>query len=832
MKIPNIIKSLMFRQQKTAWHSLKKNIGFYMAIVATVSITVGTLLCVITLNDLLLRKPLPYPDQDKLVVVSSEISDQYGAKNSIYYSYPELIHLFTKQEELESAAIISYESLEVSSLPDQPSMYIAFTTPKYAKLFGMKMAVGSFIDDNIDINSRVPGAVISYSVWRDKFNFRSDILDQSITIRSVSHRIVGVTDKSFITPQISAVGLETQIWLPWDFNTTENGQRKSWTVMDGKYYFVGRLLSGSSVNQAQQRLSSVIIDKWKEGVVGNEFYRDWNLKIKVKPMQDVLLGDSRTVALMLLAGALGLMLIACVNISNLFILKAVEKQREFAIRAAVGARKADILNLFFAESVQLMCISIFFALGVAYLGFNIMQRYLYNLLPRVGELSVNLVTLSSAALIAIVLAYIFAKLSANAVDYLKLNTYLSSGKGTGAQVSAKTRSALIIVQVALAVFLILVNISLLQKAVFTITEDRGFDVSSTASLLMMTSEPSWPSRKDTFNAMEEFKRKILLYPEVSGFSRSSGPLVPPLSWGVTIPSTDQRFTPFTMEIDSEYFDLVEQSILFGRNLNQADIDDWNAFNFSDAEDMPGVIVVDESFAKKITNGNVSEALGKSVLYSEGWVKGVNFTVVGIVKDIKHRAANEERPTIYLPRFSAQTRSIIKYKPGQSLSREKIVNLITDIDKRYVVSLFDESNNLYYRLLFTQITTAVVTSILTALVFFLATIGLYGVLSYGTHLRRIELGTRMAIGAKRKDLISLIIMDNMKTFLIGLLAGCLLFAFAYIGFNKYIGFNIDMSLLPAIVLAFCLILFIVLFGCYWPLKLFIAKPINNSLRMVE
>lgn len=835
MNILGLLNAFNLGQQKIAWHSLKKNMSFYVTIVATVSITVGILLCVITLNDLLLRKPLPYPHQERVMLASSVIYDQVGASNSTQYSYPELVELFVKQHVFESAAIISYENHEIASLPDQPSVLVAFTTSSFANVFGMKMAVGNFHNEGADIKSRIPGAVISYDVWRDHFNLRNDILEQNITIRSVNHKIIGVVSKDFIAPQIASIGAKTQVWLPWDFNTTEEGQRLSWSLMDGKYFFIGMLPVGLSEYQAEQNLTSVISDKWREGVTGNEFYRNWNVKIKVQSLQNALLGSSRPWGLMLLAGTLGLMLIACVNISNLFMLRAAEKQRDFAIRAAVGARKFHLLNLFFAESAQLMGVSLFFSLLVSFFGFEVMRHYFDNLLPRTSELNISFVTFFSAILITLFLAYLFALLSASVINYKKLNTYLSGGgKGTGAQVSSKVRSMLIVVQVALAVVLIVINVSLLQRSIEVITEDKGFDVSNTSSLLVMTSESSWPSQKDTFTAMEELKRKILSLPEVDGFSRSSGPLVPSLTWGVTIPSTNQRFTPFTIEADNGYFDLVKQRVLYGRDFTAADLNDWSNLFLSDTEvpNATSVLVVDESFAKKIAGGVASNAIGMKVTYSEGWMTNFPFTVIGVVNDIKHRAASEERPTIYMPRFPGQTRSIIKYKNGQQLSREALVRLLSSVDKRYLVSLFDKSDDLYNRILFVQIATAIVTSVLTALVFFMATVGLYGVLSYGTQLRKIELGTRMAIGAKRSHLRWLVLKGNMVVFLIGLVSGCALFLFAYFGFHNYVNFNFDLKLIPVLLVAFFLVFIIVLFGCYWPLRAYIHKPISSTLRLGE
>jgi ABC-type antimicrobial peptide transport system permease subunit len=156
-------------------------------------------------------------------------------------------------------------------------------------------------------------------------------------------------------------------------------------------------------------------------------------------------------------------------------------------------------------------------------------------------------------------------------------------------------------------------------------------------------------------------------------------------------------------------------------------------------------------------------------------------------------------------------------------------LLAEVDARYSVFSFNASSDILTQSLFSEITTAVTTAILASLVFLLAGIGLYGILSYGTQLRKFELGARMAIGATRKHLITLIIGDNTKAVLVGFIGSVVLFALAYIGLSEYIQPFLTLQALPMILTTLVLITVVTLFACYWPLRQYINQPAIFTLR---
>jgi len=309
-------------------------------------------------------------------------------------------------------------------------------------------------------------------------------------------------------------------------------------------------------------------------------------------------------------------------------------------------------------------------------------------------------------------------------------------------------------------------------------------------------------------------------PQVESISQTGSPLDGFSVRALTNVANNERYTPYLNGVDHTYFNMIEQQILQGDNFTEVDRRDGN-----------NIMIVNQAFAKQLkADGDV---IGLQI--STGGPDP--FKIVGIVKDISipnaapigSNNADEGVPRVYIPNRLGNQNFMVKVKPGQSVSREQLGKLLADVDSRYSVFSFNAADDILTQSLFAEITTAVTTAVLASLVFLLAGIGLYGILSYGTQLRRFELGARMAIGATRKHLLSMIINDNTKAVLIGFIGSVVLFALAYIGMSEFIQPFITWQALPVIVASLVLIIMVTLFACYWPLRQYINKPAIFSLR---
>jgi len=815
--------SKFIRQHKQAWASLKKKPGFILTVLMTMGITLGALLCVLTLNHLLLVEPLPYPDQDRLFVAEHKLIGAEKETKAVSYTYPGLVHLYKSKEAFEQAAMMIYGQDVIISHSSQPLVRTTYVTPEFHQIIASPMAMGRMFEASEAMDTNNPVTMLSYKTWQQEYNGSADILEQKINLSGISYRVVGVLAEDFVEPELNEIGQETQVWLPWDYNQTGERGREAFGNINGSLKFVGQLNKGVSQSQAEQLLTPLVSDRWIEGVAEIGFFKGWSVVMIVRPVKDVILGDSENIAVMLLAGVVGLVLIACANISNLFMSRTAEKQRQMAIQAAIGATKKHLFKAMLAETSILMFMSIILALVISKVGFSIMQQYLGAVLPRVTELSLNPITFGSAMLVAIAFSLFFAKLSTRMINYRALNTTLqSSGKGSGLQVSKKTRQILIASQVALATVLVFANFSLLKDAVKTINAPIGFETENISTLILNFSSTNFPTREEGIPIMAEIMEKLEALPQVESISQSRSPLDGFGVRALTNVADNKRYTPYFNNVSHTYFSMIGQPLVQGDN-----------FTLVDRKDGTDVMIVNQAFAKQLkADGDV---LGMQI--STG--RPDPFKIIGIVKDIAipgdtatdhdSEATGKGVPRAYIANGLNNQSFMIKVKPGKSVSREKLGKLLGEVDSRYSVFSFDAASDILTQRLFAEITTAVTTAILASLVFLLAGIGLYGILSYGTQLRRFELGARMAIGATRKHLVSLIIGDNTKAILVGFIGSVVLFALAYVGLSEYIQPLLTWQVLPMLLVTLVMIVLVTLFACYWPLRQYINKPAIFTLR---
>ncbi|MCJ8319127.1 MAG: ABC transporter permease [Colwellia sp.] len=818
--------SLFLYQLKQAFLSLKQKPGFVFSVVTTMGITLGALLCTITLNYLLLVEPLPYPDQDRLYVASHQIIGAEKKEKASAFSYPGLMHLYKSKVAFEQAAIMTYGQSVIISHNSEPLVNTAYITPELHQVLASPMLIGRKFESSEAINTNNPVAILSYNTWQQDFNGSPDILEQKINLSGVSYRIVGVLAEHFVEPELSDIGRETQVWLPWDYNQEAEWRRQNFGEVNDNLMFIGLLKKGVSSSQAQQLLTPLVSERWQEGVADDDFFKGWSIDMRVRPIKEVILGQSESIAVMLLAGVIGLVLIACVNISNLFMSRTAEKQRQMAIQAAIGATKKDLFKAIFAETSLLMFVSTILALLLANGGFYIIQQYLGSILPRVNELSLKPITFGCAIFITLVFALFFAELSTRMINYHALNiTLQNSGKGSGLQVSKKTRQLLIASQVALATVLVFANFSLLKGAVKTINAPIGFVTDNISTLVLNFSSTDLPSRAETVQIMAEIMAKVEALPQVEAIAQGSTPLNGYYVRALSNLYNNEKYTPYSKYVDHKYFSLIEQQLLQGDN-----------FTSIDSRDGANVMIINQSFAKQLKpDGDV---LGMQI--STGAPDLLK--IIGIVKDITlsgytptnldTTASSSGVPRVYLPIGLGDKIFMIKFKLGQSISRQQLGKLLAEVDSRYSVFSFNSANNLLTRSLFTEITTAVTTATLALITFFLAGIGLYGILSYSIQLRRFELGVRMAIGAKRSDVIKLIIKDNASSIVLGVLASFVVLVMLTVGFNEQIDNYLTLSLLPVLIITLSAISFISFIACYLPLRQYINQPAIHSLKGSE
>jgi ABC-type antimicrobial peptide transport system permease subunit len=313
--------------------------------------------------------------------------------------------------------------------------------------------------------------------------------------------------------------------------------------------------------------------------------------------------------------------------------------------------------------------------------------------------------------------------------------------------------------------------------------------------------------------MVQLKKSLLALPQVESISQSSSVLDGFGLWALTAVASGENFTPENNSVSHNYFTMIGQTLLEGDYFSEADIKDRNR-----------VMIVNDEFAKRLNPDG--SALGLQI--SPG-AEREPFTITGVVKGAKMPAESEVPMRAYTPANLANTQMTLKLRDGQSIEPEQVVTAIKNVSSLYALFNLETLDSQKKRRLFTQYTTAATTAALAVITLFLASVGLYGILSYGTQMRRFELGTRMAIGAKRKDLVSLIVKDNLWVIVLGIAASIVVMLGIYIGYTEALLAYMSVDLLPIFFTTILSIALLSLFACYWPLRQYINHPAIHSLR---
>ncbi len=225
------------RQHKQAWASLRKKPGFILTVIMTMGITLGALLCAVTLNYLLLVEPLPYPEQERLFVVEQVTLGEKKDVKGAAFTYPGLVHLQKSKEAFEQAAIMMYDQDVIVSHSSQPLVNTAYVTPELHQILASPIALGRLFEASEALDTNNPVAILSYNTWQQKFDGSTDILEQKITLSGISYSIVGVLAENFVEPELLNTGLETQVWIPFDYNPAGEQMRQSFGAIDSNLKF-------------------------------------------------------------------------------------------------------------------------------------------------------------------------------------------------------------------------------------------------------------------------------------------------------------------------------------------------------------------------------------------------------------------------------------------------------------------------------------------------------------------------------------------------------------------------------------------------------------------
>ncbi|MCJ8319534.1 MAG: ABC transporter permease [Colwellia sp.] len=787
--------------------------GFSATVIATLSVTLGALICIFSLNHLLLVKSLPYPNAEKLVVVQQSYASE-GETYSGSQSAPGMLLWYKNQQVFDKFALVFDHKQLVADHPEQPSALINFITPEYFSLLMPKMHLGRVIDENEAIDTHQAVVVLSYQAWQKWYQSDADIIGRKTMIGHVSYKVIGVTSEHFIAPA-NRYNEAPDLWLPWDYQGMDVNH---WGIMTRALSSIGILKPGISPQQATPSLGAMLNEKYtaSEAAEGGD-----TASAKILTLNEVIVGDSSKTVLLLLSGVVGLLLIAVTNVTNLFLSRAAQKQRTMAIQAALGAKPNHLFIAMFAESLILSVIAGALGLLVAGWGFVLLEELAARQLPRISELGLDSATLMFTGIVVVVLSAIFAKLSSRVVNYDLLQSQLqSSGKGSGLQVSKRTRNFLIAIQVALATLLLAGASVVIEKALETALHPLGFNDDDVYYLRVDRPKGAnySPESLVEMNLLTlSIKKELENLPQVKQVSRSIKPVIFKGSNSMTLDDRDgKRVGSFAFNmVDHNYFDILELPIVEGNTFSEQ----------KDPRYQINEIILSESLAHELApNG---DAIGKVFQLQ----MAQPLKVIGIAKDYYRPGMKGDYgyQRYYMPYAAFEDFGFdIKLTPGAKLSRETVLPLLLKLNAKLRIRTVISHKNQHADLIYKHKLTAGLTIVLSLLSLLLAAAGIYGVLNYSTQMRRYELGIHLALGAKTHRIINMVLKESLYPVLLGMLISAGLSVIIFIIVRQQVNFVININYIGMLSVV-PIMLAVAYIACYIPIRAAISEDPIKALR---
>ncbi len=745
--------------------------GFALAAILTLALGIGANTAIFSVINGLLLKPLPYPDSERLVQVHN-VYPTMGIDNA-GTSVPDYFDRREQAEALEDLAIYTGISLNLAS-DGTPQRLLGLRAS--ASLFST-LQTGAVLGRVFDESNEVPGndkvAVLGHDLWRSQFASDPDIIGRDVRLNGESFRIIGVMPQGFMFPN-----RETQIWLPFAFTEHMKSDRER-----GREYSesIGRLAPGATTEQLEEQMRAIILrNADRLASTGGpdaqdiaEFFRQGGMAGRARALRDRWVGDVRPVLWLLQGVVLFVLLIACANVANLMLTRVASRHKELSVRTALGASRGRIVRQLLIEAVVLALAGAAVGIGVAWLGLRLLDMIDLTQGPMRQSIGLDGTVLLFTLLVSVLTGLVFGLVPAFGQSAGRPYEVLKeSGRGnTGSRAARATRNALVMVQIALCVTL-LVAAGLLVKSFNRLqNEDPGFRRDGLITLRLDLPPARYPDNASIVRFYEDVLRELRSLPGVTYASYTNtlpfGASVWQSSYdveGQDLPTGAANPHGYLRVADETYFQAMEISLLAGRTFTSAD--------HAGAE---RVTVVDELLAKKhFPDGAIGHRIRIAGDGDYWW------TIVGVVGAVKHSdlAGEVTKESYYFP--FRQHHHVGSTERGGYLVirtdlaaggliqpiREAVLRVdpeqpvydIRSLDERIAVSLQSRRAPMLLLVLFAGV----------ALV--LAAVGIYGVLGYAVTQRTGELGVRMAIGAQRSDVLRLVLLQGGRIALAGILAG--------------------------------------------------------------
>jgi putative ABC transport system permease protein len=753
----------LLQDARYSFRMLRKNPGFTAVAVIALALGIGATSAIFSVVNAVLLRPLPFKDPAGLVRVWGKIDLAGIPKNWI--SEPELLDLKEQSQTIEDLAAYQGGGANLTTSGDPVRVNMASVNASLFPILGIQAKTGRTFLDEEDKPGNDKVVLVADALWRSRFGSDPGLVGKTLQLSGTTYTVVGIMPAGFQFPD------QDDLWVPLAIDTAHPDNRGNHGLE-----VVARLKPGITVAQAQGDLTN-IASTLEQRYPNN--YANSGFGFYAVSMLDELVGSVRPALYILLGAVAFVLLIACANVANLLLARASSREKEVAIRAALGAGRGRLIRQLLTESVILSGIGSVLGLGLAYLGVKLFVALGPSDIPRISEIGLDERVIGFSFLVAVVTGLAFGMAPAIQISRPDLHDTLKEGGRGSTSGRHRMRNVLIVSEVAIALVL-LVGAGLMIKSFQRLLQvDMGFHADKTLTLRMTAPSTSY---KDNA-ALESFYRQVIDKIKALPGVESVGAISHlPLSGaytsgsiGIEEPESREGFQTFQnyayieadrRTISPDYFSTMGIALKSGRFLTDAD-----------NETAPPVAVVDETFERRFwPHGS---ALGKRYISQFNSPTDIKWgTIVGVVAHIRHYGVDQVKQF----GLGQEGREIAYFPYLQRPSNRMYLAIKTHVDPlsmigsvREAVQSLDRNMPIYeVKTMGQLVTTSLAQRQLNMLLFtafsgialILAAVGIYGVMSYSVTQRTHELGIRMALGAQQRSVLRLVVTQGMTLALFG------------------------------------------------------------------
>lgn len=801
----------LFRDIQYGIRSLLKRPGFTVVAVITLALGIGANSAIFSVVNGVLLRPLPYRDADRLVMIWGNFQklsiERLTAKAAEFEDYRAQDQMF------EQVAAFDTQSFNLTGSDQAERITGAHVTANLLTMLGGQVEQGREIAPDENQPGRDKVVVLSHDFWQRRFGGKGSAVGQTLRLNDQNYTVIGTMPSSFQFPHASfPFAAPAEVWVPLVYPAEKVAQR------EGPYYLnvIARLKPGIALSQARGEMQ-VLAQRFEtqyRGYLGPNG-EDGGWRITLAPVQEEAVGGSRR-ALLLLSGAVMLvLLIACANVANLLLVRAATRQKELAVRLALGASRSRIVRQLFVESLILALLGGALGLLLAIWGVDSLSALQATNLRRLHEISVDSRVLAFTFLLTIFTALLFGLLPAWQASKFDLQRTLKENRSAaiGRWRHHYWRNVLLVSEVALSLVL-LIGAGLLVNSFLRLQQIKpamAIDRLLTAEINLPESRYGEPAQVSSF--FQELVRRVERLPAVQATASST---TRPLS-GVA------RNDPFAIEgrpldpsnisfagwqiVGAKYFQTLGIPLLQGRDLTLQDMD----------RAAPAVAVINETMAHRYWPEE--NPIGRRITLGLPRPDNPWVTIIGIAKDVPHRLDSSPQADWYLSRpLTPQRNQILFIRTAGNPSDLAVAvrNVVAGIDRNQPVASTKTMNDVVADTVAPRKFNMSVLALFAGIALTLATLGIYGVMTYSVAQRTHEVGIRMALGAQKSDVLGLVIKNGIILTLIGVAIGIVI-AFSLTRLMSALLFEIaptDSTTFAAVSVVFILV---ALIACYIPAR---------------